>query len=53
MKHQRAKNFAFGLGTICSVVLIGAALLGAFLTTETFVTQYSVLAGRSPYIVGR
>jgi hypothetical protein len=51
MKHQRAKDFAVRLGTIGSVVLIGAALLGAFLTTETFVTKYSVLAGRSPYIV--
>ena len=53
MKHQRAKDFAFGLSAICSVVLIGAAILGVFLTTETFVTRYSVFAGRSPYIMGR
>jgi hypothetical protein len=46
MNHERAKDFAFGLGATCTVVLIGAAILGAFLATQTFVTQYSVLADR-------
>lgn len=53
MNHQKVKDVVFRLGAICSVVLIGASILSVFLTTETFVTQYSVLAGRSPYIVGR
>jgi hypothetical protein len=44
MNRERVKDFAFGLGAICSIVLIGAAILGAFLATQTFVTQYSVVA---------
>jgi hypothetical protein len=46
MNRERAKGFAFGLGSICSIVLIGAAVLAAFLATQTFVTQYSVVAER-------
>jgi hypothetical protein len=46
MNRERVKDFAFGLGVICSMVLIGAALLGVSLATQTFVTQYSVLAER-------
>jgi hypothetical protein len=47
MNREKVKDFAFGLGSICSMVLIvGTALVGAFLTTLTFVTQYSVLAER-------
>jgi hypothetical protein len=55
MNREKVKDLAFGLGAISSVVLIGAAILGAFLTTETFVTQYSVLAGRSGHyhVAGR
>ena len=49
MNRERKKDFVFGLGAICSVVLIGAAVLGAFLATQTFVTQYSVVAGRYAY----
>ena len=46
MNRERAKDFAFGLGAICSIVLIGAAILGAFLATQTFVNQYSIVADR-------
>ena len=46
MNRERVKDFAFGVGAICTVVLIGGAILGAFLATQTFVTQYSVLADR-------
>ena len=46
MIRQRAKDFALDLAAVCSVVLIGAVIIGAFLTTQTFVTQYSVLSGR-------
>ena len=56
MTHERIKDFAFSLGSICSTVLIvGAALVGAYFTTLTFVTQYSVLAERYVhfYIPGR
>jgi hypothetical protein len=56
MSRERVKDFAFDLGSICSMVLIvGAALVGAYLTTLTFVTQYSVLAERYVhfYIPGR
>jgi hypothetical protein len=56
MNREKIKDFAFGLGSICSMALIvGAALVGAYLTTLTFVTQYSVLAERYIhfYIPGR
>ena len=56
MTRERIKDFAFGLGSFCSMVLIvGAVLVGAYLTTLTFVTQYSVLAERYVhfYIPGR
>ena len=49
MNRQRLKDFAFGLVAICSIVLIGAAILGAFLATQTFVTQYSIVAERHTY----
>jgi hypothetical protein len=56
MNLERFKDFALSLGSICSMSLIvGAALVGAYLTTLTFVTQYSVLAERYVhfYIPGR
>ena len=46
MIRERAKDFALDLAAVCSMVLIGAAIIGAFFTTQTFVTQYSVLSGR-------
>jgi len=46
MSRERVNDFAFGLGAICLMVLIGAAILGGFLATQTFVTQYSVVAER-------
>ena len=46
MSRERVNDFAFGLGAICLMVVIGAAILGAFLATQTFVTQYSVVAER-------
>ena len=46
MNRERVKDLAFGVGAICTVMLIGAAILGAFFATQTFVTQYSVLADR-------
>ena len=55
MNRERVRDLNFGLSAICSILLIGAAILGAFLTTETFVTQYSVLADRygHAYMPGR
>jgi hypothetical protein len=56
MSRERVKDFAFGLGSICSmVIIVGAALVGAYLTTLTLVTEYSVLAERYVhfYIPGR
>jgi hypothetical protein len=46
MSRERVNDFAFGLGTVFLMVLIGAAILGAFVATQTFVTQYSVVAER-------
>jgi hypothetical protein len=56
MNLERFRDFAFNLGSICSMALIvGAALVGAYLTPLTFVTQYSVMAERyvNFYIPGR
>ena len=53
MNHNRAKDWTFGLGVLCSVTLIAAVMVGAVLATESFVTQYSVLAGRAAYVGGR
>ena len=46
MSRERVNDFAFGLGTVFLMVLIGAEILGAFVATQTFVTQYSVVAER-------
>ena len=56
MNREKVKDSTFGLSSICSMALIvGAALVGAYLTTLTFMTQYSVLAERYVhfYIPGR
>jgi hypothetical protein len=50
MSREGVNDFAFGLGTTCLTVLIGAAILGAFLATQTFVTQYSVVAERYAHL---
>lgn len=50
MSRERVNDFAFGLGNICLIVLVGAAILGAFLATQTFVTQYSVVAERYTHL---
>ena len=46
MSREKLNDFESGLGSVCLIVLIGAAILGAFLATQTFVTQYSVVAER-------
>jgi hypothetical protein len=46
MSREKVNDFESGLGSVCLIVLIGAAILGAFLATQTFVTQYSVVAER-------
>lgn len=46
MNRGRINDFAFGLGAICSIVLVAGVILGTFLATQTFVTQYSVAAQR-------
>lgn len=53
MNRETAKNIAFGLGAVCSMVLIGATLLGVLLTTQTFVTEYSVLTAHPAFAAGR
>ena len=45
-RKSKVNDFAFGLGAICLMLLIGAAILGAFLAPQTFVTHYSVVAER-------
>ena len=46
MGREIVNDFASGIGAIFLRVPIGAAILGAFLATQTFVTQYSVVAER-------
>jgi len=53
MKHEKAKDVAFVAGAVCYMALIGAVILGIFVTTERFVTQYSILANRSGNVRGR
>jgi hypothetical protein len=53
MKYQKAKDIAFGIGVISSMLFIASIFLGAFYAAETFLTQYSVFAKRPPYTVGR